>query len=105
MSRYLATLCVCAVVWFGTDSQAHAAADNWKFGLNANWENGGAWLDGSTPGNADSATLGFASTYTATFGVSPAAVHSGRSVTSFASGMAVFAFQVFTACSAAASVG
>ncbi len=74
MSRYLATFCVCAVVWFGNASLIHAAADNWKFGLNANWENGGAWVDGSTPGNLDSATLGFATTYTVTFGVAPAAI-------------------------------
>ena len=60
MSRYLATFCVIAVAWFGNASLVHAAADNWKFGLNANWENGGAWSDGSTPGNLDSATLGFA---------------------------------------------
>src|SRR5262245_12944214 len=71
--------------------QSYAASDTWKLGLNANWENGGSWTDGSTPGNADTATLGFASTYTVTFGVAPAAiqnltVNNGGTVTFQSSG-------------------
>jgi autotransporter family porin len=54
--------------------EARAASDSWKLGLNANWENGGAWFDGTTPGNNDTATLGFASTYTVTFGAAPAGI-------------------------------
>src|SRR4051812_15637842 len=71
--------------------EAHAGSDNWKLGLNANWENGGAWVDGTTPGNSDTATLGFASTYTVTFGVAPAGiqnltVNNGGTVTFASSG-------------------
>jgi hypothetical protein len=56
----------CSSVWAGNDT--------WKFGLSGNWETGGAWTDGSTPGNGDIATLGFASAYTVTFGAAPAAI-------------------------------
>src|SRR5262245_15372163 len=70
---------------------ARAGNDTWKFCLNANWENGGAWTDGTTPGNNDTASLGFATTYTVTFGVAPAAiqnlaVNNGGTVTFASSG-------------------
>jgi hypothetical protein len=91
MSRYLSCFWVCALIWTAGASSLQAGADNWKFGLNSNWESGGAWVDGSTPGNADTATLGFASTYTVTFGAPPVAiqnltVNNGGNVTFASSG-------------------
>src|SRR5262249_38607655 len=71
--RALAVLLVFALSGM-IDQKVRAASDNWKLGLNANWENGGAWADGTTPGNNDTATLGFASTYTVTFGVAPVGI-------------------------------
>jgi len=68
-----------------------AGNDTWKLGLNANWENNGSWTDNTAPGNSDTASLGFASTYTVTFGVAPAAiqnltVNNGGTVTFQSSG-------------------
>lgn len=55
-------------------STTQANNDTWKSGVNANWEIGANWTDGTTPAAADTASLGFASSYTVTFGVAPAAI-------------------------------
>ena len=55
-------------------SSALAADDTWKTATSGNWETGGSWTDGSTPGNSDTATVGQNGTYTVTFGAAPAAV-------------------------------
>jgi fibronectin-binding autotransporter adhesin len=76
---------------FVTSSVVRAASDTWKFGVSSNWETPGAWTDGSTPVGTDTATLGFATTYTTTFGVAPVAiqnltVNNGGTVTFTSSG-------------------
>lgn len=91
MSRFLGVSSVYALVLLASTSFLYGGADTWKLGLNANWENGGAWTDGTTPTNNDTATLGFASTYTVTFGVAPAGiqnltVNNGGNVTFASSG-------------------
>src|ERR1700750_1862417 len=91
-SRFARLIVFCALGFLWSRAAVvHAGNDTWKLGLNANWENGGAWTDGTTPGNADTASLGFASTYTVTFGVAPAAiqnltVNNGGTVTFQSSG-------------------
>lgn len=91
-SRFARSIAVVSLmVLLNRVSVVDAGNDTWKLGLNANWENGGAWTDGTTPGNGDTATLGFASTYTVTFGLAPAAiqnlaVNNGGNVTFASSG-------------------
>jgi T5SS/PEP-CTERM-associated repeat protein len=55
-------------------SSTWAADDTWKTAASGNWETGSSWTDGSTPGNADTATMGQNGTYTATFGATPTAI-------------------------------
>ena len=92
MTRFLAAVPILMLLAdLASISTAKAASDTWKFGLNGNWETGGSWTDGTTPTNADSATLGFASTYTVTFGVAPVGiqnltVNNGGTVTFTSSG-------------------
>jgi fibronectin-binding autotransporter adhesin len=80
-------------------SSTWAADDTWKTAASSNWETGSSWTDGSTPGNADMATIGQNGAYTVTFGATPAAiqqlsVNNGANVTFQSSGGAIQTLSV-----------
>jgi fibronectin-binding autotransporter adhesin len=80
-------------------SSTWAADDTWKTAASGNWETGSSWTDGSTPANADTATIGQNGAYTVTFGATPAAiqqlsVNNGTNVTFQSSGGAIQTLSV-----------
>ncbi len=97
--RTLALLGLVCLALTATATPAAAGDDTWKTAASGNWETGGSWTDGSTPGNADTATIGQNGTYTVTFGATPAAiqqlsVNNGANVTFQSSGGAIQTLSV-----------
>jgi hypothetical protein len=73
MNRYIARLGLAVFVALARWSVGQADTDIWKVAV-GNWETGTSWVDGTTPGNSDSATFNLAGIHTATFGVTPAII-------------------------------
>src|SRR5262245_61027354 len=74
--RGTTTRFVCAIlITLSTALYVRAASDTWKAAvLTGNWETGTNWIDGSTPGNGDTATFNTVHTFGITFGTAPTAI-------------------------------
>src|SRR5262249_31394568 len=61
-----------AVSILGPASIAFGNADSWKTASSGTWGVGSNWVDGTTPGNGDTATFNVFGSYTVTFNAAPA---------------------------------
>ena len=76
-SRRWQTACLfSAVAMVGSVSNVYGNADSWKTAVSGNWAVGTNWVDGSTPGNGDSANFNVFGSYTVTFSASPVDIQS-----------------------------
>jgi fibronectin-binding autotransporter adhesin len=64
----------CALLGLLLPVYCHAANDVWDNNPGGNWANGANWVDGSTPGNTDTATFNLALTYNVIFSAPPPAI-------------------------------
>src|SRR2546423_6218929 len=55
----------------GSLPSAYGNADSWKTIANGIWGTGANWVDGTTPGNTDSANFNLFGSYTVTFNAAP----------------------------------
>src|ERR1041385_6338890 len=62
---------VSAVSIAGAVSTAFGNADSWKTATSGAWGVGTNWVDGTTPGNSDTANFNVFGSYTVTFSAAP----------------------------------